>query len=362
MKQEALEIRKPGSILIIKLSAIGDVVHTLPLLEVLRKNFPTARIDWLVEEEASQIITGHKGIDRVIVSYRKSWLRNFLKPKGLVPAVKGLLDFIHELRLQEYDLVIDLQGLFKSGLLTGLSRGHRKIGFTGGKEGSVLFLTERPYPVDLNRHAIERSLKAADYLKCKVDSWDGKIPLSDSDRTRIDRLLYENSITDNNFVAINPMARWKTKLWEPERFASLAGRIQKELSLKVVFTGSGHDRPIIDKIVQNMVEGPINLAGKTSLKELAYLFSRCRLVVSTDTGPMHIAAAMGTPTVALFGPTAPWRTGPYGMGHKVVREELDCSPCFKKRCTHLTCMKKITPEKIFEAVQQVLQQRSWGKI
>jgi len=179
----------------------------------------------------------------------------------------------------------------------------------------------------------------------------------DSDKTRIDQLLYESSIADNRFVAINPMARWKTKLWEPQRFASLADRIQKDLSLRVIFTGSGHDRPSIDKIINNMVEKPINLAGQTSLKELAYLCSRCRLVVSTDTGPMHVAAAMGTPTVAIFGPTAPWRTGPYGNGHRVVREELDCSPCFKKRCAHLTCMKRITTEKIFEAVQKVLQQR-----
>jgi len=99
---------------------------------------------------------------------------------------------------------------------------------------------------------------------------------------------------------------------------------------------------------------PLNLAGRTNLKELAYLYTRCRLLVTTDTGPMHMASAMGCPVVALFGPTAPWRTGPYGKGHKVIRADVECSPCFKKRCDHMKCMKEITEDKVFEGVREVI--------
>jgi len=104
-----------------------------------------------------------------------------------------------------------------------------------------------------------------------------------------------------------------------------------------------------------MKTSALSLAGQTNLKELAYFYSRCKLLITTDTGPMHMAAAMGCPVVALFGPTAPWRTGPYGKGHKVIRADVECSPCFKKRCDHMTCMKEISVERVFEGVKEVLE-------
>ena len=347
-------MNSPSSILIIKLSAIGDVVHTLPFLEVLRENFPGARIDWVVEEASGQIIDGHRGIDHVIVSQRKSWQRRLLKGGELSAVIREINQFLTKLRSMEYDLVIDLQGLFKSGILTGISRGRRKTGSTGGREGSSLFLTERPYLVDYNQHALDRYLRITEYLGCNRLTWEGYIPIRDSDKRSIDKYIHENGIQNKRLVAINPMAKWKTKLWEPGRFAILADRIQKELYCKVIFTGSRHDQEIIEKIISKMKERPINLAGQTGLKELAYLYSRCKIIVSTDTGPMHIAAAMACPVVALFGPTAPWRTGPYGKGHRVIRDRIPCSPCFKKRCAHMSCMNNITVERVFDAVKRSL--------
>jgi heptosyltransferase I len=357
MANKRIHIDPPRSILLIKLSAIGDVVHTLPLLEVLRKSFPTARIDWLVEEEARPMIEGHKDVDHVIVSCRKSWQKRFFSPGQGLAVLKEIKRFVQTIRTHRYDLVIDLHGLFKSGILTGLARGRRKIGFTGGKEGSMLFLTDRPYPFDYNRHALDRYLQAARYLGCGTNSWKGKISLQQGDKERIDRLVTDHLSPSESLVAINPMARWITKLWDEERFASLAGRLQGELSCKVLFTGSPGDRPVIERIIANINPRPLNLAGSTSLRELAYLYTLCRLIVTTDTGPMHIAAAMGVPVVALFGPTAPWRTGPYGMGHTVIQEKMECSPCFKKKCAHRTCMKSITVEEVFDSVKQHLKKR-----
>lgn len=346
----------PKSILIVKLSAIGDVVHTLPLLEVLRKGFPRARIDWLVEEEAKGIIEGHPAIDRILVSQRKFWQKRLFREGG--PVVREVVAFLQTLRKEKYDLVIDMQGLIKSGLLIGLSRAKRKIGFTWAREGSTLFLSEPPHPVDQHhQHAIERYLKTAEILGCGANSWQGRIPVRLSDSEAVDRLLCENNLEGERLVAVNPMAGWETKLWEPEKFAPLAERIERAFSCKIVFTGGPKDRDAVAAIIAQMKGRHLDLSGRISLKELACLYSRCTLLISTDTGPMHIAAAMGCPVVALFGPTAPWRTGPYGKGHRVIREDIACSPCFKKKCDHMTCMKGITVERVFDAVQELLQ---WG--
>jgi 3-deoxy-D-manno-octulosonic-acid transferase/heptosyltransferase-1 len=351
----------PRSILIVKLSAIGDVVHTLPLLEVLRKNFPGATIDWLVEEEAGRIIEGHEAIDRVIVSRRKSWQRGLLKRGSAIDSAREILRFLRELRSRKYDLVIDMQGLLKSGVLTGLSRGLRKIGFTWAREGSSLFLSETPFRVDQHgQHAIERYLRTADILGCAEKSWQGRIPVRESDRVQVEALLREHGLTGKALVALNPMARWETKLWEEERFTLLAERLEAELGLSVVFTGSAGDRPVIERILGRRSGVGLNLAGQVGLKALAHLYSLCSVVVSTDTGPMHIAAAMNRPVVALFGPTAPWRTGPYGQGHRVIRVEMECSPCFRKTCGHGNCMKAITVEEVFRAVEAAVNQAPGG--
>ena len=352
-----MEKNPPEYILIIKLSAIGDVIHTLPFLDVIRRQYPGAAIDWLIEEDAGQIIEGHKELDRVIVSRRKSWQRAFLRSGKRVETLGAVAGFVRELRAREYDLVIDIQGLLKSGLMTGLVKGKRKVGFSGGREGSSIFLTERPFPVNYDQHALDRYLQGARHLGCETNAWEGAIPIGQSDKEPVNRLIRENGLQGKPLVAINPMAKWETKLWDSKKFAILATRLQKELGCKVLFTGSGQDRPILERITGAMDTQPFNLAGQTTLKELAYLFSKCDLAVTTDTGPMHLAAAMGCPVVALFGPTSPLRTGPYGEGHVIVWEEMDCAPCFKKSCDHLSCMGNITVEKVFNAVSQVLTSR-----
>jgi lipopolysaccharide heptosyltransferase I len=345
----------PESILIIKMSAIGDVVHTLPFLEILRENFPKARIDWLMEEEASQIIEGHPALDRVIVSRRKQWQRGILKGGTCRRVMREAWEFLKEVRARRYDLVIDLQGLFRSGLLTGISRGRRKIGMTGAREGAWIFLNERPVPVDHDEHAIDRYLRMARYLECRTGPCKAIIPVFESDRERVRGLLGRELREDRPLVALNPVARWETKLWLPDRFAVLADRLARELSCTVAFTGSAHDRETIELISGMMESRPLNLAGRTGLKELAFLYSLCALLVTTDTGPMHIAAAMGCPVVALFGPTAPWRTGPYGNEHRIVRVEMDCSPCLRKRCDEPACMQQITVEMVLDAARKILE-------
>jgi len=357
---DRLQHQPPKNILIIKLSAIGDVVHSLLFLEALRNGFPDARIDWVVEEDASRIIEGHPGIDRVMVSRRKSWGREVLREtKGPFSVLKEVSVFLKNLRARKYDLVIDLQGLLKSGILTGLSRGVRKIGMGGAREGGWAFLNERPVTVDYNQHAVDRYLKVAEYLGCGSAPAKGAIPIIGSEEEEIDQVLDASGLGESPLVAINPMAKWKTKLWDPERFAAVADKIRDEFHCDVIFTGSGHDREVIERVTRLMKGDVLNLAGQTSLKGLAYLYGRCRALVSTDTGPMHMAAAMGCPVVALFGPTAPWRTGPYGRGHRVIRTDLDCSPCFKRRCRHMSCMKDISVAQVLAGVGEILDYKNY---
>jgi 3-deoxy-D-manno-octulosonic-acid transferase/heptosyltransferase-1 len=350
-------MKQPEHILIVKLSAIGDVIHTLPFLAVLRRRFPHATIDWLIEEESSRIIDGHPDIDRIIISRRKSWQRRVFRFDGTGAVLPEIYRFLKALRAREYDLVIDLQGLLKSGLLTGISRGKRKIGPAGGREGSRFFLTEPPHDVNYHQHAVDRYLEMAEVICRPADLRRFHIPVQDRDRRAVDRLIRKNRIPVDRMVTVNPMARWRTKLWDTAKFAELADRLVKDLSLSVVFTGSRRDRDTITRITDLMNEKAHNLAGRTDLKELAFLYSRSRFLITTDTGPMHIAAAVKCPVIALFGPTDPGRTGPYGEGHRVIRETMDCSPCFKKHCDHLSCMKQITVARVFEAARELVRSR-----
>jgi 3-deoxy-D-manno-octulosonic-acid transferase/heptosyltransferase-1 len=344
----------PGKILIIKLSSIGDVVHALPFLEAVKNRHPASHIDWLIEEEASQIISGHPLINRIIVSKRKSWEKEVLIPLKLKKTFSEAKDFYKDIRTSSYDIVVDLQGLFRSGFLAAISKGKRKIGMSGGREGASFFLNEPPVPVDYNQHAIDRYLKLAAFLDCETGCFKGEIPVFEKDRKKADEILLSFR-KSKQIIAINPMAKWKTKLWEPDKFSELALRLVEAGDYEVIFTGSASDRPVIDNILgKTGKDGMMNLAGMTNLKELAHIYSKCSVLICTDTGPMHIAAAMGCRVVALFGPTSPLRTGPYGPGHMVIKSKDGCGPCFKKECVDPKCMKDISVDMVMDEVKKVL--------
>jgi len=348
---------KDGSldILIVKTSAIGDVIHTLPALRCLRRKYPDARITWLVEEAAADVLAGHPDLDRVLVCGRKGWIREWRAGRRR-SVFRKFRQFVQALRDTRYDLLLDFQGLLKSGIWVALARAKRKIGFGRGMEHaemSYLFLNERMAPVSMDMHAVDRELHllAAIGVECHEVIFD--LALSPADHQAADSLLRSHGIAAGlPFVAINPMTTWPTKHWLPEKFADLADRLA-DAGIKAVFTGGPGDREKVEAVGGMMRQQLVNLAGATSLRSLAAVFSRAQVVVSTDTGPMHVAAAVNTPVVALFGPTAPWRTGPYGGSHQVVRLGLACSPCFKKQCQYGTtaCMNEITAEQIVAAVQ-----------
>jgi lipopolysaccharide heptosyltransferase I len=359
------QVRSTGmNILIVKTSAIGDVIHTLPALHCLRRYYPQARITWLVEEAAAALLAGHRDLDRVLVSRRKRWSAAIRQGFGPArTAVREALALLGELRDTRYDLLLDFQGLLKSGVLVALARAERKVGFGRGMEhaeGSWIFLNERIPAVDMNIHALDRELILLRALGVPTPEVVFDLPITDSHQKRVAELLERGGLDRRlPLVAINPQATWPTKLWFEDRFAELADRLQ-ERGCAVVFTGSPADRPAIARIIAGMKRAPLNLAGETSLLELAALYRASRVVVSTDTGPMHIAAAAGATVVAIFGATAPWRTGPWGEQHLVLRAEMDCGPCLKKSCERdLACMRGISVEMVESAVVEKLKVKSY---
>jgi lipopolysaccharide heptosyltransferase I len=344
-------------ILIVKTSAIGDVIHTLPALTALRRHYPDARIDWLVEDAAADLVYGHPALTQALVWNRGAFGELFAAGK-VFRATRIFLRCLRDLRHTPYDLIIDFQALLKSSLWVFLAKGRRKVGFGKGMEHaehSHLFLSERIPALSMDIHALDRGLKLIEALGV-----DGSQVIYDVPRDDLaaQALLEKKGIRPHDpLTAINPGAKWPTKLWDPEKFGQVAERLSSQ-GHQVVFTGSREDGAIIDAIGHSSRVPMARLDGETTLKTLAAVYRACGAVVTTDTGPMHLAAAVGTPVVALFGPTAPWRTGPYGEGHVVVRAGLSCSPCFKRSChtaefESKACMKRITVGEVVEAVHRV---------
>jgi len=364
------------NILIVKLSATGDVIHTLPALAALRRLYPDAEITWVVEEAAADLLAGHPDLNQVIVSRRKTWL-NELREGRIVKPLREIRAFLRELRSRRYDLVIDFHGLLKSAVIVALSGGKRKLGYDSLQEGSGLFYSEK-IPEDLGKHAVDRYLDFTRHLAAGREDGSASlvappeftIAIGEKEQRHVaalldehgDSLMGEKKVCDaetgeerkreNRFVAVSPVAFWETKLWEDGKFAELCDRIHQELGFGVILTGS--EAGPLDRIRSQMKTGSVNFGGRTSLRELACLFRQAALVVTTDSGPMHLAAAVGTPVVALFGPTDPARTGPYGPGHRVIRRDLPCMPCFRKRCEAPRCMTEISVDEVFTAMKEIL--------
>ena len=345
------------NILIVKLSAIGDVIHTLPSLAALRRCYPQAHISWAVEEAAADLLADHPMLDRVLVSRRKRWIRDLRRGAGRTAVLREIREFYRMLRDRPYDLVIDFHGLFKSAVLVFLSGGKRRLGYDSLQEGSGLVLNER-IPEDMGKHAVDRYLDLPRHLGCATPKPEFPIALQEAHFERVAELLSAFAVdTSRGFVAVSPVAYWETKLWDEEKFAAVCDRIVRELGLPVVFTGESPEGPIA-RIRALMQTPSASVAGQTSLRELAALYRKASVLLTTDSGPMHLAAAVGTPVVALFGPTSPDRTGPYGEGHVVIRRDLDCSPCFRKACKTRECMQAIGVDEVFEAVREGTRNRS----
>lgn len=360
-----------SNILLIKMSSLGDVIHALPFVAVLRQHFPKARITWLVHPQFAAFLPEPPLVDQVLY---------FDKVKFKKLGVAGKYRYFQEmrtlLRAQKFDLVIDLQGLFKSAVLAYLTGCQTRIGYCEMREGSGL-ISKAITGSHAKDHVIERYLDVARYLGCAVDSIDFPMPDLSREWQQVREKLkaaglrlknIPSSVTagfvgkgeaklrqpggeDENYVVIVPGARWRTKIYPAEHFAKLAQLVLEE-GTAVVLAGSRDDEALGKKIAA-LTPGVFNLIGQTSLRELGALIAHCKFYFSADTGPLFIATAFKKPLVAVYGPTRPERTGPYGFaGATVLVAQLPCAGCLQKTCDHWECMASVKPEQLWAVYKE----------
>ena len=327
-------------ILIVKPSSLGDIVYTLPTLAGLRKLYPDAYIAWLIFEHFSDILTGNSDLDEIIC-----WKKNSLN---------DFFNVLKKIRDARFDLLIDMQGLARSSLVALFSNAKQKLGYPGMREFSYLF-TREIAKYDPKMHTVERNLKVVKYLGGATEDKKFFINIDEEIKKFVREFLRFNNVSENDtLIGICPSAGIWQKKWP--YFGELSKMIVNQFNSKVIFFGSKDDLPSINKIIQKNGDNRlINSAGKTTLRQLAGLIKTCKLVISNDTGPLHIASALNIPVIGLYGPSDPSLVGPYGSNKIVLWKGLECSPCgVNSRCLDNKCMKCITIDEVLQGVEKLI--------
>ena len=331
----------PARILIIKPSAIGDVVHALPVLNLLRRRWPGAHIAWMVTPACAGLLDGHPQLDEVIRFERRRFAAGWRSPA----AAAALFQFGRELRARRFDLVIDLQGLFRSGWLAWRTGAPVRVGFANARELAPIFYTHRVPIRDVEQHAVDRYLTVAESIGCGREPVEFRFATDDADRAAVSELLG----TSEPYAVLLPGTNWATKRWPVEHFAATVRPLRERFGLRTVVAGGAGDQAMALQIPD-----ALDLTGRTNLRQLVALLERAAVVIANDSGPMHIAAALGRPLVTPYGPTSPVRTGPYRRMDSVIRLDIACSPCFSRRCWHQSCLQWLTPGTVLHEVTRQL--------
>jgi lipopolysaccharide heptosyltransferase II len=341
-------------ILILKPSSLGDVIQALPVLRLLKLHFPAGEIFWWLDSALAPLLEGDPDLAGIVRFERQRW--------GRPPHWPEMLRSILWLREQNFDLVIDLQCLARSGAFAWLANGTFLAGLDEVREGARGFYDLAVPRKGFHTHAVDWYLSVLPPLGVPVHKNFNWLPGRPAVAAEIKRKwLGENSpsaIRHSQLILLQPGARWDNKRWPVENFSELVRLIAQQFpGAHFAILGSGEDRPLGKIISRDAPERRLNLCGETSLPEMIEWVRLCDLMITNDTGPMHVAAALGKPLVALFGPTEPRRTGPYGQLENVLRIELPCSPCLKSFCTWKNpneCLNAVSPATVFARVQKQL--------
>jgi len=345
--------------LIIKPSSMGDVVQALPVLTALKEAHPEAHVTWLVARPFAGILEGHPRLDELLVFDR----HRFAHIGRNLPITGEFLGFLRDLRQRGFSLVIDLQGLFRSGLFALASGAQTRVGFSAARELAPLFYTDRVPVPRKEMHAVDRYLAVAEYLGLAAPKAADHLPVPAEARAAARQRLAAAGLGPREpFVAVCAHARWETKQWPPERFAKVLDRLRAGGGPRAVLVGGAPAVAIGRAVGDAADERPIDLTDMTTLKELVAVIAEARAMVTNDSGPMHVAAAVGTPVVAIFGPTDPARTGPYGPGHRILARRAACAPCYRRRCLYaggteaLACLANITADEVARILLETSRQ------
>jgi lipopolysaccharide heptosyltransferase I len=339
-------------ILFVKLSSIGDIVHTLPTLDAVRRALPEAEISWAVEKSSAEIIRENALIDHLIELDTRSLRGGKVIEEIVLDASRQL----RELRRFSFDVVLDFQGLFKSAAIAKFSKSKRSYGFGKAslREPASRFLLNETVEIPRQIHVIRKNLALAEKaLRIPVPAENFEFPIFTGEEHRVEaqKIIAE---TGENFAILNPAGGWTTKLWHAEKFGALADRLWEETGLVSVVTTAPNEANLARKVLQNSRSGKA-LAVETSLKGFYELAKRARVYVGGDTGPTHLAVAARAPVVGIFGPTEWWRNGsPHPRDVCVEREDIGCrADCHRRDCSNWICM-DISIETVFRAVQKRL--------
>jgi len=342
----ALDSLQPRRIALIKPSALGDIINTLPVLTSLRRRFPQAHITWVVNRSYESLLQSHPDLNATLAFNR------FAFRDGVFSALSAYASFAHELRRQRFDLVLDLQGLLRTGLMTLATNAPYRIGFRTAREGSRLFYTHA-LPEPAETHAVERYLSVAAALGGSTEA---------SFRLRVvpealDWAWAQLKHRPRPWLAVGVGARWQTKRWPPHHFAALVKRALADFGGTAIFVGGRDETALSELAIQQVGASAINLTSNTTLPQLAALLGLSDVMIANDTGPLHLAIALGRPVVAPYTCTQIRYHGPYGQLPHAVETEVACRGSYLRKCPRLHCMTELTPDRLWPILQSILQ--SW---
>jgi lipopolysaccharide heptosyltransferase I len=321
-------------ILVVKLSSLGDLFHALPAVHALKTGLH-ATIDWVTQSEYVELVQCFTDVDRVIPFHRGDWLRH-------------ICGDLRDLRASRYDLIVDFQGILKSAWVARLARGARRIGPSFQREGASLLYSDVAGPRNKERHAVDENLDVIRFLQLPLGS--PAFPIA-----------FPLQLVSEPFprVALIPFSRWPSKNWPVASFVELGRELHERMDASLFILGTGAEAAACARLAAELKGRVVNLAGKTVLPQLGGILREMDLVIANDSGPMHMAAAVGASVLALFGPTDALRTGPYGREHRVLKSKLKCQPCFSKKCAFHdnSCLTAVTPEMAIAAAVEMLHAR-----
>lgn len=337
-------------ICIIKPSALGDIIHALPVLPALRRRYPTSSITWIVNQAFTPLLHGHPDLTDVL-----PFDRGATRKQGVWAALRSARRLFAELRSRRFDLVIDLQGLFRSGLMVWATGAPRRLGLEGAREGSRWFYTDIVAGTHRRHtHAVDRYRRVVEALGANADPLQYRFPTFDSEQAWAQDIL---SACPRPWIGAAVGAMWLTKRWPPGHFARLLRRAQEATGGTVLFLGTTPDTPAAVEASASLRGPVLLLTGRTTLPQLTALLSRVDVLVANDTGPLHLANALGRPVVAPYTCTKAALTGPHGQLQRAVETKVWCAGSLLKRCARLECMAELTPERLWPVLDEVLQ--SW---
>lgn len=338
---------QPRSILLIKPSALGDICHSLPVLDFLRARFPEAAIHWIVNKPFAPLLEAHPSLRSVLLFDRTAG------KKGIGNLLSSTWSLVGRLRSVKPDLVIDLQGLLRTGFMSLATLAPVRIGLADSREGSRLGYTHRvAIPVGIV-HAVDRYWQVAKALGATEPTPVPRLPIQPAWKEEADKILTD---LPRPWTVLGPGSRWVTKRWLPAHFAEIGRRIFAERGGSVLLIGTP-DEAHLSHEVNNALKGQcLDLTGKTSLGGLTGILSQADLVVANDTGPLHLAVAVGAKVASPFTCTSIAKTGPFGQLDNAVATTVDCAASFLRECPNMKCMRELTADRLWPVIKKTLDE------